>query len=139
MSLLALLVLFSITSSFQLFQKNDQQTLIDHISTAIQYTRIQALNKTSPIYLEALDSNWAKGMVLLQNTKNPKLLYQWQWHHPLWLISWSGIHADKIIFSSNPLTAMSNGTFDLYNIKTKQHIYLVINRLGRINREPATI
>lgn len=134
MLILSILVVLAISSSSNLLQKNDKQTLIDQISTAVQYARIQALNSSKPVYLTPLDSslNWSQGMALMQNPKNPDLLYQWQWHHPQWLVSWSGIHSDKIVLSNNPLTAMSNGRFDLYNYWTKEHVYLVINRLGRL-------
>lgn len=132
------LFLLSIFSASFLTYKNERQTIIDEIRTAIQYAKIQATTLGHPVYLVPFDVslNWSKGMTLIQynNKKNTSaLLYQWQWHHPRWNITWSGVgRPNKIILSNNPVRAISNGQFVLFNSYTKERVVLVLNKLGRV-------
>ncbi|MCL9684251.1 GspH/FimT family pseudopilin [Legionella maioricensis] len=135
---LAGLSLLSISSASFLTYKNERQTLIDEIRTAIQYAKIQAITLGHPVYLAPVDTslNWSKGMILAQynNKKNTSApLYQWRWHHPRWNITWTGAGAlNKIMLSNNPVSAISNGQFVLFNSYTKERVVIVLNKLGRI-------
>ena len=135
--LLAVLTLISFNSASFLRHKNERQIIIDELSTAIQYAKIQAISLGHPVSLTALDNelNWSKGMLLTQdNSKKDKtILYQWQWHHPRWNIVWSGANvSQKIIFSNNPVSAISNGKFVIFDPYTKEQVVIILNRLGRI-------
>ncbi|MFI4955450.1 MAG: GspH/FimT family pseudopilin [Gammaproteobacteria bacterium] len=138
MILFATLAFLGVASTSYLMDKNEQQTLTDEIRSAVQYAKIQAIVLGNPVCLSALDPNfnWSKGMTLTRlskKTNEKELLYQWQWHHPHWIVAWSGINSPrKIIVSNNPITAISNGQFRLTNIQTKVEVVLVLNRLGRI-------
>lgn len=118
--------------------KNEQQVILDEIRSAIVYAKLQALSLGDQVVLSSLDNtnNWSQGMVLVHFNKknnNKETLYQWRWHHPHWLLEWSGMNSyNKLILSNNPLTAMSNGHFKLTNIHTNEHLDIVLNRLGRI-------
>lgn len=139
------LSLLGIISASFLKDKHEQQIIVDEIQTAIRYAKIQAVVRGSPVYLVPFDQvgNWSKGMKLIQynNKKNAMdLLYQWEWHHPRWSITWSGVSSlDKIILSNSPGSAISNGKFVVSNPYTKEHMIIVLNRLGRVkiklNRE----
>lgn len=137
-ALLGILLLMSFYSSTNVALKNDQKLLIDDIRTAIDYAKIQAIILHSRISLKAINgsSNWSDGMALYWvNQKKHKIeqLYQWEWHHPQWLVTWSGAkEQNSLVFSDKPLNAMSNGTFDLYNIQSKRHMKIIVNRLGRV-------
>ncbi|MGL5742497.1 MAG: hypothetical protein ACRCXC_08075 [Legionella sp.] len=61
------------------------------------------------------------------------VIYYWQWHHPRWILNWSGVSSkDKIIVSNTPYQAISNGHFTLINRHTNEQVMLILNRLGRI-------
>ena len=136
--LLAGLSLLTISSASFFTYRNEQQTIIDEIRTAIQYAKIQATTLGRPVYLAPFDEslNWSAGMILTQckveqNTSD--LLYQWHWYHPGWNITWSGASSlNKIILSNNPESAISNGQFVLFNSHTKERIIIILNKLGRI-------
>ena len=134
---LSLLALIGMATCTDLIRRNDQQVLFDDLNTAISYAKMQAIHLNKPLYLFPLkqDANWAKGIMLKQlnqHTQKFELIHQWQWHHSQWLVSWSGANGgDFMIVAHNPSRAMSNGSFDLYNIGSKTHLYLKINRLGR--------
>ena len=135
--LLVGLTLISFNSASFLRHKNERQIIIDELGTAIQYAKIQAISLGHPVYLTSLDNqlNWSKGMVLTQdNNKNDKtILYQWQWHHPGWNVVWSGANvSQKIILSNNPVNAISNGKFIIFDPFTKESVVIILNRLGRI-------
>lgn len=134
----SILALISINSSLYLTEKNEQQKIVDELRTIVQYARIQAIQLGAPVYLLPLDpgSDWSKGLILSSKTKTShqmETLSQWQWHHPRWNLVWSGVRSnDKITFSNNPVTAISNGTFHLTNKRTQQGVDMVLNRLGRV-------
>lgn len=138
LTIITTLTLIGITSYSYLIHKNERQTLVDEIRTAIQYSKMQAIRLGHPISLSPIDkeSNWSKGMILTQNNSNKNktdLLYQWQWHHPQWNIKWAGVNSpDKITFSNNPVSAISNGKFILFDSYTKERVVIILNRLGRI-------
>lgn len=138
------LILLSVGSSTQLISKNEQQTLIDDIRTVIQYARIQAHALGHTVYLAPLspDFDWSKGIVLSHynyQLKQNEVLYQWQWHHPHWRLSWSGVtSSNKISLSNNTINSISNGTFTLSNLLTKVKKVIILNRLGRIKIDPGT-
>jgi prepilin-type N-terminal cleavage/methylation domain-containing protein len=138
MIFLAGFFLLSITSISFVRYKNERQTIIDEIRTAIQYAKIQATILGHPVSLAPFDAswNWSRGMTLTgyNNKKNTSaLLYQWHWHHPRWKITWSGVGVlNKITLSNNPLSAISNGQFLLFNSYTKERVVIILNKLGRI-------
>ena len=138
MILFATLTVLSVVTSSYFTARNEQQTLTDEIKNLVQYAKIQAVALGTTINIEPLDSSfdWSKGIKLTKFNKTIKqdqVLYQYQWHHRHWHVTWSGIHSpNKIIVSNNPITAISNGHFELYNIQTKVNVILILNRLGRV-------
>lgn len=139
-SLIELLLAFAIFGiilsfgfvSFQQFkEKNDKQVLIDEISNALRFSKIQALVLGQSVYLAPIDStgNWAKGMRL--SDRKGRLIQEWPFQSTAWQLSWTG-PSRHLIFSNNPLHAMSNGEFQLLNQYNQQKITLVLNRLGRL-------
>jgi type IV fimbrial biogenesis protein FimT len=141
LAILGCLSILSFGSYSYLMRANEQQIIIDELKTAIQYAKMQALGLDNSVILTPLDSshNWAKGMVLStwdKKTNTLKILYQWQWNHPCWILMWKGLHSsDKIIFSSYLASAMSNGHFTLSNRVLNQNISIILNRLGRVRVE----
>ena len=131
--ILAGLFTLSLTSLSFLNHKNEREILIHEIKSALHYARIQAINLEQPVFLASRhDDNWASGMILTQHHPS-KILYQWHWQHPNWVVRWSGVHAANFIsFSNNPLSAISNGRFHIAHASTKEQVILVLNRLGRI-------
>jgi type IV fimbrial biogenesis protein FimT len=133
------LSLFGVISASFLKYNHERQVIISEIKAAIQYAKMQAITRSSPLYLTSLDQshNWSNGMKLVQynSAKNTvELLYQWEWHHPRWNITWNGVRSlNKIILSNNPISAMSNGKFVVFNAHTKEQVVIVLNRLGRVN------
>lgn len=138
MVLLVTLSTIGVVSYSYLLQKNERQTMVDELRTIVHYAKIQALILGHPVFLSSLidPSDWSHGIVL--NTRSIKsnkieVLYQWQWHHPQWSLTWNGMStSDKVVFSNNPASAISNGRFTLINYHTHQQVSLVLNRLGRI-------
>ena len=122
------LSLFGVISASFLKYKHERQIIVDEIQTAIHYAKIQAVTRGNPVYLIPFDQtdNWSKGMKLIQyNSKKNTidLLYQWEWHHPRWSITWNGVSSlNKIILSNNPGSAISNGKFVISNPYTKEHL-----------------
>jgi len=121
-----------------LIRKNQGQALVDQIKMTVDYARQQALNRGHPVYLTPLNNtvDWSTGIQLSElnyRTNQLELLYQWQWDSKQWTVNWHGLNsAEKITLSNNPLTAISNGRFNLINKVTKESISLVLNRLGRV-------
>lgn len=115
--------------------KNERQVILDEIRTAVLYAKTQSLQQGKPVYLTTLDgeNNWAKGMRLSCVDAQEDILYQWQWHHPEWYVSFKGARNNKgIIFSNKPAQAISNGKFTLTNRQTREEIIVILNRLGRL-------
>ena len=139
--LIGILSLLGIASFARWIGENEKKVILDEVRIAVQYSRIQALSRGNPVTLSPLDvkQNWSKGIVLTQYNKainQVELLYQWQWDHPHWLLEWSGISSsNKIILSNNPVSAISNGHFDLTNYRTKERVVIILNRLGRLRIE----
>lgn len=145
--LLACLSALAAASYSYLLRNNEQQVIVDELRTAVHYAKIQALILGNPVALSPLDAslNWSTGMVLSTwSKKNNKMaiLYQWQWHHPRWNLTWIGARSsERVLVSNNPASAISNGHFTLTNADTHQNVRIVLNRLGRIRIEsvnPAT-
>ncbi|MCE0723903.1 MULTISPECIES: GspH/FimT family pseudopilin [Legionella] len=119
-------------------KKNEQKTFIDELRTAIQYAKMQAIILGNSVYLAPLDvsSSWSNGMVLNflnKKTNKIELIYQWQWSHPHWDLNWVGVSTtNKIVFSTHPGQAISNGHFILINKDTREQVVIILNRLGRI-------
>ncbi|MDR3442361.1 MAG: GspH/FimT family pseudopilin [Legionella sp.] len=134
----AVLSTIGIASYTYLLRKNEQQTILDELRTAVQFAKIQAMITGRPVYLSPVDalSGWSNGLklsALNQQTHKMDLLYQWQWQHPRWRLTWKGAQAsDKIVVSNNPATAITNGRFSLVNVDSHQHVGIILNRLGRI-------
>lgn len=127
-----------IASYSYIVRKNEQQTIVDELRTAVQYAKIQAVIRGETISLGPSDSsfNWANGLQLTtwnKKTQTRELLYQWQWHHLRWSLTWNGVRSlNRVIFSNNPANAISNGHFTLENFDTHQQLVIILNRLGRI-------
>ncbi|HAT1772949.1 TPA: prepilin-type N-terminal cleavage/methylation domain-containing protein [Legionella pneumophila] len=138
LALLVGLLLVSSWSFFSLIQKNERETLINNIKTAVQYSKIQAIHLGHPIYLIPLGSNenWAKGIVLAQfdqKSNKIELIHQWHWNSNSWNINWKGVDSNnRIIISNIPYRAMSNGKFILDNRRTNERVVVTLNRLGRV-------
>ncbi|MDR3501840.1 MAG: GspH/FimT family protein [Legionella sp.] len=138
MLLLLSLSLVAIASYSYFLRKNERQTLVDELKNSVQYAKSQALILNSTVFLTPIDDslNWANGLRLItKNKKTNKIetLYQWQWHHPHWQLSWSGARpGNRIVFSNNPANAMCNGRFVLTNRDRDERTEIILNRLGRI-------
>jgi prepilin-type N-terminal cleavage/methylation domain-containing protein len=143
--LLACLSSLAAVSYSYLLRKNEQQVIMDELRTAVHYAKIQALILGHTVSLTPLDAslNWSKGMVLStwrKKNNTMETLYQWQWHHPRWNLTWIGARSsERVIISNNPAGAISNGHFTLVNADTRQNVVLVLNRLGRIRIESADL
>jgi Tfp pilus assembly protein FimT len=137
-SLLISLSLIGVASYTYLLKKNEQQTLIDGLRSAIQYSRLQAIILGKPVYLSALNNSpdWSSGMrlsIFKKQTNQMESIYQWQWNYPHWDLAWEGLEVShKIRFSTYPGQGISNGNFVLINKDTKEKTTLILNRLGRI-------
>ena len=138
LTVIGIIATLSMVSSSHLIHKNEQQTIIDELKSAVQYAKIQALRLGKPVYLLPVDKqlNWSHGVKLIllnRNTNTQDLLYQLEWHHPHWSLVWSGMYSpNRIVFYSTPIKAISNGRFTLTNLTTKEQSILVVNRLGRV-------
>ena len=138
MMLVLSLFLVAIASYSSFLRKNERKTLVDELKNAVQYAKTQALILNSTVFLSPIDDslNWANGLQLsTQNKKTNKIepLYQWQWHHPRWQLSWIGARpGNRIIFSNNPANAMCNGRFILVSRDKDESTEIILNRLGRI-------
>ncbi len=130
------LSLIAIASYSYFLHKNERQTFIDEIKNSIQYAKTQALILNSTVYLAPIDDslNWANGIQLFTRKSNKiEQLYQWQWHHPGWQLSWIGARpGNRIIFSNNPANAMCNGRFILTSRDYDKRTEIILNRLGRV-------
>ena len=132
------LALYCLTSFSGFTRKNEQQIILDEITAAVQYAKMQALTLGHPVYLTPLDPslNWSRGIVLTHfNIKSNKMepLYQWQWNYHNWNVNWFGIHlSKKITVSNNPVNAISNGKFIIANASSGERVTIILNRLGRM-------
>lgn len=134
-TLLSIMATLGAVSLTHFKNKNERQVILDEIRTAVLYAKTQALQQGKPVYLTPLDNehNWAKGMRLRFVDAQKQALYQWQWHHPQWHVTWNGARkSNAIIFSNKPAQAISNGKFTITNIQTKENIVVILNRLGRL-------
>lgn len=138
LTLLICLSLFSINALSLFRETNEKQMIVDELKMAIQYAKFQGINLGHTLYLTPLsaETNWSKGMELKQLNKitgQMEVLYQWQWQHKQWNLSWAGANsAAKILISNNPSHAISNGTFTLTHLKSNQSVLIRLNRLGRL-------
>lgn len=138
LSVVLILSIIGITSYSSLRQKNELQVIEDELKTVIHYAKIQSiiLDKSVSLSPSSSSLNWAKGIklsALNKKTGELKLLYQWQWQHPRWHITWRGVHSSNSLNFSKHLThAISNGQFIVVNLDTHQKVIMILNRLGRI-------
>lgn len=140
LSILALISLFSMASYSVFLEKNEQQIIVDEIKSAVHYAKMEAVSHGHQVALAPLDihSDWSKGIVMTQLDKKINkeiVVHQWQWSHRHWSLTWSGVNSEKIIFSNNPVSAISNGTFTLASMRSKTQKVIVLNRIGRIRVE----
>lgn len=140
LSIVGIISLFSMASYSLLLEKNEEQIIVDDIKSAIHYARIQAVSYGHQVTLTPLDahSDWSKGIKITQldkKTNKELVVHQWQWPRRKWSLIWSGVNSEKIIFSNNPVNAISNGTFTLSSLPSKKKKIIVLNRIGRIRVE----
>ncbi|MBL7480138.1 GspH/FimT family pseudopilin [Legionella bononiensis] len=139
------LTLLSVSSSTQLISKNEKQTLIDDIRSIVQYARIQSVSQGHTVYLVPLDPafNWSKGVALTRFNKKltqDEVLHQWQWSYHHWTVNWSGVNStNNIAFAHDAAHGISNGTFTLSNIRTREKVEIIVNRLGRVRMKHQTL
>lgn len=133
-----ILACLSVASLTYIIKKNDQESLLGEMRALIKYAKIQALASGEALYLAPKDPNldWSNGVQLVQTEKKTgatKILYQWQWRHPHWQITWKGVSSkDKINLPKSLNHAISNGHFLLKNIQSHIQIKLSLNRIGRL-------
>lgn len=138
MTMVIMLVLISSVGLSYLHQKNEQQTIVDELKAAVQYAKTQAIMLGHPVFLTSSDPslNWSKGMTLNHfnsHSNKTEMIYQWEWHHRHWRIQWAGINSAKsLVFSNNPISAISNGRFIITNLRNQDHLEIILNRLGRM-------
>ena len=136
LGLASILILYSFSSLFDLKQKNERDYLVNEITNAINYAKLQASASGHALHLSAKNANWSQGMELLvpNNLKQNSLVHRWNWNINHWNVEWRGLNGKKHINLSGNTHAMSNGRFILTNNQTQEKVTLYLNRLGRVKQ-----
>ena len=140
LSLLAIILCFTLPFGSALYQKNQLQLKANAIKNAIQMAKTQALLTGESLALtplpEALD--WSEGMLLFVDdgkhryTPGLKLVHEWHWKLTGIQVTWHGFQSkDYIRFTSELGRNTANGYFRIANA-TNAPIKLIVNRLGRV-------
>lgn len=131
LSILSIVIVFSFSSLTQIKQKNEKEFLINELSNAVRYAKIQASASGRTLSLLPKDgSDWSEGMDLFAED----LVHRWSWSLVYWKVEWQGLDGAKRIKLSGTIYAMSNGAFILRNIQTQEKVTLYLNRLGRLRQ-----
>lgn len=137
LAIISLLLMGSLASWHHFRQKNTLTILEKNLTTAIQFARLTALSNNKPVYIAAINpddsKNWSHGM-RLYDAGNHKMLYQWTWNKPYWIITWQGFGASHLQIAAHPKQAASNGQIIIKNPQTGEESRLVVNRLGRVRK-----
>ena len=142
LSLLAILLFFSLPFAPSLYNKNQLQVVTDEVSSAIHFAKIQALLTGDVLVLSPLSggrNDWSHGMLLFvdnpkhQYMSDDKLLHEWHWNSNVVRVFWHGFQSDEyVLFAADISHSTTNGYFIIKN-DTKQ-LKLVVNRLGRVKK-----
>ncbi|WP_419421081.1 pilus assembly FimT family protein [Legionella sp. D16C41] len=134
-SIVSLLFLFSTSSDYQLYEKNQLQIISDKLKSAIRYGRYKALAQGTTLALVPLDNfNWSAGMVLFIDNKKHKpdkenIIRVWQQYTRTIKIDWQGFQSKHyLIFTPILKKAACNGHFTL-SINNKIQKKIIVNRL----------
>lgn len=138
LSVACILILFSFSSLTQLKQKNEREFLINEITNAVSYAKMQARVSGRTLYFFAKNhnSNWSQGIDLLAQggIQGNKLIHRWSWSGDNWKVEWHGLNGQRRIKFSGNTHAMSNGQFVLTNLRTQEKVVLHLNKLGRVKQ-----
>lgn len=138
-SIFAILSLFNLTSSSQLFCKNHIEARMLEINHVLNFAKNQALIRGQNLALVPFNENdgWSSGMKLFIDNPQHKpkddseLIYTWQWKHSMLHIDWRGFQSSHLLLISPDLSQNAmNGVFMLKERGMKAK--LVVNRLGRV-------
>jgi len=138
LGVVCILILFSFSSLTQLKQKNEREFLINEITNAVSYAKMQARASGRTLYFFAKNHNstWSEGIDLLAQagTQDNILIHRWNWSLDNWNVEWHGLNGQRRINFSGNTHAMSNGQFVLTNLRTQEKIVLYLNKLGRVKQ-----
>ncbi|WP_131781648.1 pilus assembly FimT family protein [Legionella gresilensis] len=140
-SIVSLLLLFSIPNHQQLYEQNQLKIVSDKLKNAVQYGQTMTFVRNVILTLAPLDNqNWSQGLVLFIDNKNhrpgkDKIIQIWQWPSHMIQVNWQGFQSSKyLIFSPNLKNASCNGHFLL---KTQGNLSkkIIVNRFCYIHDE----
>ncbi len=140
LSILTIILCFSVSFAPLLYKKNQLQTMVHTVKTAINFARTEALSTGDVLVLTHLPGaiDWSEGMLLFVDngnhhryTPNSKLVHEWRWNPAGIRMQWRGFQSTEyLLFSPDITSSAVNGYFLISN--TKGEVKLVINRLGRL-------
>lgn len=142
LSLLGILLFFTLPFESSLHQKNQVQVIQDDIIAAVRYAKTNALTRGKNVILTPLvnSHDWSDGMMLFidnathRYTPDDKLLHEWHWPSTEIHVSWKGFQSSHyLLFSADATQNSVNGSF-LINGNSKHAVKIVINKLGRIKK-----
>lgn len=143
LSLLAILLFFTIPFESSLHQKNQIQVIQEEIKSAVRYAKTQALISGNTLILTpSNDSNdWSDGMRLFkdnakhQYTSKDAVIHAWHWNSSGIQVTWRGFQSNHyLLFSTDVSKNAVNGSF-LIESNAKYAAKLVINKLGRVKHD----
>ena len=105
LSILVMVLFFSIPFVSSLYQKNQLQVRQDDIKASIQFAKIQAQVRHQNLLLTPIAGNndWSAGMRLFVDnaqhryTPKEKVLHEWHWKASDISISWHGFQSDHYL------------------------------------------
>ncbi|MGQ3887445.1 pilus assembly FimT family protein [Legionella sp. CNM-1927-20] len=140
-SIISLLLLFSIPGQQQLYEQNQLKIVSNRLKSVVQYGRNMALARDVILALAPLNNqNWSQGLVLFIDNKKhqpsqDKIIQIWQWASHSIHISWQGFQSTNyLLFSPNLKNASCNGHFLLV---TKNNLpkKIILNRFCYVHDE----
>lgn len=139
MALLLLASSLLFVPSLTLLKKNELQTRVDTLTSAVMVAKTQASASNQGLILAPLAANgdWSEGMRLfLDNTEHrynstSQLVQQWHWPHRDINITWHGFQSKAYLLFSPVLSSSAVNGYFFINYKD-QHVKLIINRVGRL-------
>ena len=142
LSLLAIVLCFSLPLAPTLYKKNQLQLLSDELSGAIHFAKIQALVTGDVLALTRLPgtTDWSSGMMLFVDnakhhyTPDVKLLHEWHWSFVGMDVSWHGFQSDDYLLFATDISHNTVNGYFLITTPLQPKVKLVVNRLGRIRR-----
>lgn len=130
LSIISIIFCFNTPLSSLLYQTNQLQVVANEIKSAIQYAKIQAINRHEQIILAPLPltHDWSTGIAVLANGQ---ILQTWPWQIHGLSVVWHGFQSHDYLLCTYDVNRSSMNGFFLLSANNQQ-IKLVINRLGRV-------